>query len=303
MKKIVSIILLAGMMVGLLSGCSDNSQKTETKDVKIGGLTFQNGNINSIKELGEEKTTLVSNITPRDVNVVEYDNLAAMQLALDSGKIDVMNVPDFVGSYFVKNNKGYALVASMLNVRVSYAMGFTENNAELRDRVNEAIGELQSNGTLTKLEDEYIYKASGKLKPVQFQTFDGAETITVALTGDMPPMDYIGADGTPAGYNTALVSEVAKIMKVNIKTINIEAAARSSALASGKADIVFWYDAADIEGEGLRPNPVAAPENPEILEEKKKKEEALKKAFSVEGIIFSESYFRSNNRVYVGKSK
>jgi hypothetical protein len=48
---------------------------------------------------------------------------------------------------------------------------------------------------------------------------------------------------------------------------------------------------------------VAAPENPEILEEKKKKEEALKKAFSVEGIIFSESYFRSNNRVYVGKSK
>ena len=297
LKKIISIGLFAGLAMSLFAGCSQNEVKEEVKKVTVGSLTFQNGKLDTIRDLGNDKAIFVSGMNAEVVGVEEFDNLASMQLALDSGKIDAMNVADFVGKYFITNNDGYALVAAALNIRVSYAMGFAENNTELRDKVNDALAELRGNGKLMELEEKYIYDATGELTPVQFETFDGAETITVAVTGDMPPMDYIGADGTPAGYNTALIAEVAKVMKVNVETINIEAGARSSALASGKADVVFWYDAADIGPGPGQEGEMAPPENMQG------EMEAVKDAFSVEGVIFSQPYFRSNNRVYIAVKK
>ena len=32
---------------------------------------------------------------------------------------------------------------------------------------------------------------------VRFTEFPGPETLRVAVTGDMPPIDYLGADGEP----------------------------------------------------------------------------------------------------------
>ena len=56
--------------------------------------------------------------------------------------------------------------------------------------------------------------------------FEGAETITVAVTGDMPPLDYTGPDGEPAGFNTAILAEIARRLHVNLRTVTLETAAR-----------------------------------------------------------------------------
>ena len=74
-----------------------------------------------------------------------------------------------------------------------------------------------------------------------FEKFPDAETVKIAVTGDMPPIDYIAADGTPAGFNTALLAEIGKRLKVNIELLSVNAGARAAALASGRADGVFWF--------------------------------------------------------------
>ncbi|MBQ7267295.1 MAG: hypothetical protein IJR11_02890, partial [Synergistaceae bacterium] len=66
-------------------------------------------------------------------------------------------------------------------------------------------------------------------------------------TGDMPPIDMFAGDGKPAGYNTAILAEIGKRLKKNIRLLSIEAAARNSALISGRADVVFWYRTVKIE--------------------------------------------------------
>ena len=45
----------------------------------------------------------------------------------------------------------------------------------------------------------------------------------------------------PAGFNTALLSELGKRLKVNIEISNIESSARTLALTSGKVYVIFWY--------------------------------------------------------------
>ena len=55
-------------------------------------------------------------------------------------------------------------------------------------------------------------------------------------------MDYIAEDGSPAGFNTALLSEIGRRLKVNIEILNIESSARTISLTSRVADVIsFWY--------------------------------------------------------------
>ena len=57
----------------------------------------------------------------------------------------------------------------------------------------------------------------------------------------MPPLDYVAADGKAAGFNVALLSEIANRLHVNINPVNVETGSRASALQSGRADGVFWF--------------------------------------------------------------
>ncbi len=97
--------------------------------------------------------------------------------------------------------------------------------------------------TLSAIEGMYL-ASPGKTspQPVKFAKFDGAVTIRAAVTGDLPPVDFMADDGTAAGFSTAVLAEIGRRLGVNIELMSIESAARSSALASGRADVVFWYE-------------------------------------------------------------
>ncbi|MBQ4401303.1 MAG: hypothetical protein II832_03970, partial [Synergistaceae bacterium] len=45
-----------------------------------------------------------------------------------------------------------------------------------------------------------------------------------------------------AGFSTAVLAEIGKRLGLNIELMNVESGARSAALASGRADVVFWYE-------------------------------------------------------------
>lgn len=100
----------------------------------------------------------------------------------------------------------------------------------------------EKNGTLDSLIQQYIYSADGSdATPVEFAHFDGAETIRFAVTGDVPPIDYIDPSGTPAGFNTAVLSEMGRRLGKNIELVQVYSSiGRSLALSSGMADAAFW---------------------------------------------------------------
>lgn len=170
-----------------------------------------------------------------------FGSLTEMLLALDAGLIDGACMPEFTGKYLLARNVD--LRAGMFefgNVKESYYLGFYDN-AQLRDRVNEALSAMKADGTLYALREEYLSDFATEPAPVAFEAFEGAETIRVAVTGDLPPIDYTAEDGSPAGFNTALLSELGRRLKVNISIQNIESSARTLSLTSGVVDMVFWY--------------------------------------------------------------
>jgi len=171
-----------------------------------------------------------------------YDSLLTMQMALNAGEVQEVKLPEMVGEYLVNASPAYSISAVSMSRPTYLAFGFLEKNAELRDTFNKVLKELKEDGTIEKLRLRYIenFRTSG-LNLIQIPKFDGAEKIKVALTGDLPPIDFVAPDGTPAGFNMALISEIGKRAKLNLDFADIEAGARSAALASGRADVILWY--------------------------------------------------------------
>ena len=208
-----------------------------------------------------------------------YDSLVMLQMALDKGEIEVMTLPLCVGQFVLNSNKDYIIKGIdwwFISSACTFNCAFLEENKNLQERFNAAIRDMKNKGVLALIEEKYINELNPNyILPVEFEKFDGAETITVAVTGDMPPIDYIAPDGTPAGYNTAVLSEIGKRLRVNIKTVNVDTGARAAALKSGRVDVVFWFQS------NMDSN-IPAIDVPE-------------------GVILSEPYYDWNEQYFIGK--
>ena len=217
-----------------------------------------------------------------------FDTLLSMQMALRAGKVDEISLPEAVGMYLVSNNSNYEILFSINMMPSTISFGFKRGNTALQKEFNSAIISMKKDGTLARLERTYISDFSGNPEPIKMQEFKGASTIKVAVTGDLPPIDYIATDGRPTGYNTAILSEIGKRLKKNIRLISVDAGGRSAALASERADVVFWYR--NTEGMKL-PKKVQNSKFKNMMKD------------SIEGIILSEPYYEWDTDLIIGRTK
>ena len=176
---------------------------------------------------------------------VFHDSLNAMQMALSAGKIKEIDVPEIVGEYMIAVNPDYEISCVMrCHYEIEFVFGFLrdERGFELQEKFNDAIAFLKVEGKLDEIIKNYTKDPDIMLsKPVEFENFEGKETLKIAITGDMPPIDFISVDGKAAGFNAAILSEIAKYLEVNIELVNIHTDARTANLTSGRTDAVFWY--------------------------------------------------------------
>ncbi len=188
-------------------------------------------------------TALLDDGLSAEKSIKFYDSVTLLQLALNRGEIGAMVSPELVGEYMLKANPDYKLRGFvMLKSFTALAFGFMEDRKELCGKFSKVIEDLEREGVIGILARDFISGPMAANPPVvELPKFDGAETINIAVTGDMPPLDYVAEDGKPAGFNVALMAEIAKRLHININPVNIETAARPSALKSGRADAVFWF--------------------------------------------------------------
>ena len=282
MKKLTALILVLALAFTLCA-CGKKAEETiqttaepaEGKELTIGTLSLLNmteeeylakakGKQNAIAYLVEQGA-YHSNSKPGLSQVVFFDTLDAMLMALESGDISVAEVPVCVADYLCSHNDKLEELASYnlsnaddFTKQVAYRLGAgfsfltTEDKTALRDELDAALTEIKADGTLDALIQSYITDAvSGEPEPVEFTKTDG-ETIRVAVTGALPPMDYVAADGTPAGFNTAILAELGKRLNKNFELVVVDSVGRAMALASGNVDLVFWTNGSDGRGNGDR---------------------------------------------------
>ncbi|MCR5347069.1 MAG: transporter substrate-binding domain-containing protein [Fretibacterium sp.] len=236
MNKILCVLLMFLLMCGGADA-----------DVKVGFLEKLNTTEEEYRDLLIEDRkhigwNLLSDSHEGDENFIFFNSLLEMQMALIRGDIDEVALPKAVAEYMLNTSSELA-VSSIERIRtVSFALGFDMDNAALRDRFNSVLRDMKSDGTLSALQIKYLQNPGTKeWGPVTTDYFEGAETLIVAVTGDLPPIDFVAEDGRPLGFNAAVLADIGRRLRMNIELLDIDAGARQAALVSGRADVVFWY--------------------------------------------------------------
>ena len=275
MKKMVSLLL--ALVLGLSLGCASvsaaenavppagvlsflNYSEEEFAQASViwnylGITLFNNGYVAS-EVMAPMDPEYALSATAADYPVKFYDSLDAMVMGLQSGEIISFDIYSTVAKYICAQNDQLVnyvtydtesdrsgFIAEVLD-RFSNGFSFMmlENNTALRDEFDQAIAAMKADGTLDNLVEEHINKviAGGEPQAIVPDQIEGAETITVAVTGCLPPMDYVAPDGTVAGFNTAILAEIGRRIGKNIQFIQVDSAGRALALSTGNVDVVFW---------------------------------------------------------------
>ena len=244
MKKIFALLMICSLI--LMTGCGGGGEEKKSADdaakVKLGMITRLNA---SEENFGEfmKKVEETLNVKISSHKPVFFDSLNQMQMALQSKQIDEMSTYRSVARYMIAKAPRYQVLKDhSLEFVDSFCFALRDDEKDLKDSLNKVITEMTSDGTLDRLTKEYITDISTDKEPpiVELPHFDNAQTIKVAVTGDLPPLDYVNADGKPAGFNTAVLAEIGHRMLKNIELVQIDSGARASALTSGQVDVVFW---------------------------------------------------------------
>ena len=233
MKRFLAIIL-AGLMLLSLAACGgkdDNALKFGMLEVGMQDGLKSDAHIEHAKLEGQNDIA---------IEYVNYNNLSSALMDLESGKIDNICLEKSTADYVAAHNDKFVVTYDEKTM-TNYSMMTLDTNKEVYDILNNAIKEMKADGTLDNLIENEL-KGYIESDPVakELPHFDGARTIKIGVTGDLSPMDFVAANGKAAGFNIALLTEIANRAQVNIELVQIETGARPMALSSGKVDAVFW---------------------------------------------------------------
>ena len=167
--------------------------------------------------------------------------------ALKTRRVDGMLTTTETSKFLISADDTLGILPDSMIQHQGLAMILRKTDEKLVEELNMAITRLRAEGMLEKLYEDYIADVTVRKlaeTPAQIPEIPGAETILVGINGDLPPYDYISADGKPAGFNVALMGEISQILGKNVTFVTIPSETRYSALLSSSSrrmDLFFWF--------------------------------------------------------------
>ncbi|MCR5206128.1 MAG: transporter substrate-binding domain-containing protein [Lachnospiraceae bacterium] len=259
------LILLAGLGAfkpKIANGKSDSSgTESEAKSTTDTG-TKKIKKIGGISSRMPENSALVffgSTFGLKLTNYKGYKNFDEALLALRSGETDAVWACDVSADYLLKINEDLAKVDAEISAdiqktedaRFSFGMALKKDSGEtLRDKINGAISDMKTDGTLAGLISKYIENAEyyeteqgkeARFYPDKMRNNGKDGTITIGITGAVPPIELLDEDMEPYGFCVAFMDEIGARIGKKVKFLYIENETAFTSLMSGRVDLIFSY--------------------------------------------------------------
>ena len=250
-KLLLAVLVLAVIGVGSYYYFCDKDVKTFSLDVnakspapiqtqaklknidnlKNQKLAAQRGTVGQyIAEdlLGEENKNLLTT----------FEKYVDAISALRQQKVRAVVMDEMPAKRFVKDVKGLVIMKQELSVE-NYAIGFKKGNAELLNRVNQALKDIKADGTLNKIFEKYYNGDLDKINPAEIDfnlNATGGKLVVGTEAGFAPYELRVGE--SYIGIDVEMCAAIAKKLNMALVIENMNFDALPMAVSTGKVDMI-----------------------------------------------------------------
>lgn len=236
MKKIAMMIAATALGVTMLSGCGGSKEKaviTSVNDLPGKTIGVQLGTTGDDIATDYEKKPESGNAAAK---VERYSKGADAVNALKQNKLDCVLIDNEPAKAFVAANDDLKIIEGAFE-KEDYAMAVKKGNSELVDKLNKAIKELQDDGTIKKILDNYIGDNKGSF---QYTSPEGTDRsngkLVMATNAAFYPYETL-ENGKVVGIDPDIMQAVCDKLGMTLEIEDMEFEAIIPAVQSGKADV------------------------------------------------------------------
>ncbi len=186
-------------------------------------------------QLGTTGDIYASSDVP-DATVERFNKGADAVQALKQGKVDAVLIDVEPAKVFVANNDDLMILDDAFAVE-EYAVAIKKGNDELTEKINGALAQIASDGTLDAIKSNWIGEKTGKhpyTSPENVQYTNG--TIVMATNAEFPPYESMSGEEV-VGFDVDMMKAVCDVLGMELKIDNMEFDSIIAAVDSGKADV------------------------------------------------------------------
>ena len=187
-------------------------------------------------QLGTTGDQLATDYEQNEGATVERYNKGADAIqALKQGKIDCVVIDYNPAKAFVEKNDDLQMLDQELSSE-EYAMCVNKDNGELTAKINEALEQLEADGTLDSIIANYIGDEAGQHPYTSPEGVDRSNgTLVMATNATFEPYEYY-ENQEVVGIDPDIAQAVCDVLGYELKIEDMEFDAIVNAVVSGKAD-------------------------------------------------------------------
>lgn len=234
--KSYAVLLMFVFLFTLTAGCGTKEVTEQTAPITcVDDLEGKNIGV----QIGTTGDIYASDYEGADAGtaVTRFNKGADAVQALKQGKVDCVIIDEQPAKAFIEKSGELSILEEEFTVE-DYAICISKENTALKEQVNEAILELQEDGTIASIISNYIGDETKGKTPYESPEGITREngTLTMATNVGFPPYEFY-ENGTATGIDIDLAQAIADKLGMELVVTDMEFDAIIVAVQSGKADI------------------------------------------------------------------
>lgn len=243
MKKILALASAFVMTVGVCTACSNNNDSGNSNSTAASASADSGSGIKTADDLKGKRIGVQLGTTGdiyagevEEAKVERYNKGADAIMALTQGKVDCVIIDEQPAKVFVSQNDSIEILPEEFT-NEDYAAVIKKDNTDLLEKVNKALGELKSDGTLDKIISSYIPADGEEGGSYHYtQTVTDGDNLVMATNAEFPPYEYKEGNDI-IGIDVEIGRAIADKLGMKLKIEDMAFDSIISAVSSGKADI------------------------------------------------------------------
>ncbi|MGN0595636.1 MAG: transporter substrate-binding domain-containing protein [Hominimerdicola sp.] len=226
MKKICCTALSFVTAMMLMTGCGVPENTVHSSD------DLKNKTIGV--QIGTTGCTMAEDV--EGAKVEKYSKGADAIQALKQGKVDAVIIDQQPAEVFVSKNDDLKILEESF-AEEEYAIAIKLGNTELQEQINGALKELEEDGTLDSIRENYMGETAGSqpYASPEGTTHDNG-TLVMATNAQFPPYESKEGDEF-VGFDVDMMTAVCDKLGYELKIEDMAFDSIIAAIQSGKADV------------------------------------------------------------------